>query len=182
MKSALQVLVFDEGSYFSVGRETVATAESRKFNDEIDVDLFGVHAFYEVVGSAHGTAGSEDVVVEDNDIVGGNGIAVDFDSIFAILFVVGSAESVGGELTGFANGDEAGADFEGEYRAADEAARLDADDLSYAFIAIELSEVPTDDMQSAWVLKRRGKVFEKDAFLREILNVADVSFNVFHDL
>jgi hypothetical protein len=182
LTSGDNALISDQRSDLGIFGEVSTTTESREFDDKVDIDFLGVKRFHQVVSGAHGTTGSEDIVVEYNDIVGGDSVAVDFDSVFTILFVVGSADSVSGEFAGFTNGYEASAEFESEYRAADKSARFDANNFSDTFVAIDLREVPADDVESAGVLKYRSEVLEDDALLRKIIDVANSFLNVFHDL
>ena len=59
-----------------------------EFDDEVDVNLLRVEFLHEVVCCAHAAAGSEQIVVNEHDIVFRDGILVNLDSVFAILFRV----------------------------------------------------------------------------------------------
>ena len=54
----------------------------------------------EVEGGLHGAASGEQVVVEEHDVVGLDGVLMDFDGVLAILFRVGLLHGLGGELAG----------------------------------------------------------------------------------
>ena len=111
--------------------------------------------------------------MDDNDIVRGDGVAMDFDDVGAVLLGVFLTDSVGGELAGLSAGDEACAELEGENGAADKAARFDAYNFSDALVAIELRKIPADDVESAGILECGGEILEKNAFCGEVRDVAN---------
>jgi len=73
----------------------------------------------------------------------GDCVAVDFDCVGAILFVVGLGDGVGGEFAGLTCGHKTGTELEGEDAAADETAALDAHHFGDTFVAIELGSSPS---------------------------------------
>lgn len=63
-------------------------------------------AFDELVYSGHCATGRKNVVVNDDNIVGSDGIAMNFNNVRAILFGILHADGVGRELAGFASRNE----------------------------------------------------------------------------
>ncbi len=158
-------LVLDERGNFGVLGKDGAAVEGGQFDDEVDVDLLGVELGHELVGGGHGATGGEHVVVEHDDVVLGNSVAVDLDNVLTILFVIGGRDGVGREFARLTAGHESGSQFKGQNGTADEAAALDAHYLGYAFVAIKLGEVPADNVEGAGILERRGEVLEDDSLL-----------------
>lgn len=130
-------------------------------------------ALDKLVGCCHGAACGKHIVMNHYDIIGSNGIAVNLDYVGTVLFGILHADGVGRELAGLSCRYETRSDFISEDRAADEAARFDADNFCNAFVAVELREVPANNVESPRVLENSGKVFENDSFGREINHVAD---------
>ncbi len=87
--------------------------EGIDFDDEVDVDFSGIHAFHEFVDRSHRTPRSKHIIVDKHDVVGDDCVAMNLDCVFAILFVVGCADRIGGQLSGLAGGNEAGTEFKG---------------------------------------------------------------------
>ena len=174
------ISICDQRSHLGVGRKSCAAIERGKLDDEINVDFLRIKAFHKLIGSRHCATGSEHVVVEHHDIVGADSVAMNFDDIGTIFLCILLANSIGGELTGFAARHETGTEFECEDRTSDETTRFNAYDFGNTFIAVELRKIPADDMECTGIFKSCGKILEEDSFAGEILNVADFGLDVFH--
>ena len=101
LKAALaKILNLYERCHFDIVIESIPAIEALidKFDDEVAVHLFGVELLDQVTGSLHGSAGSEQVVVEKHYIVLVDGVLVDFDGVDAILFGVALLYGLAGQL------------------------------------------------------------------------------------
>ena len=58
----------------------------------------------EVAAGFHGAAGGEEIVEQEHALVGTDGIAVDFERVFAVFELVGERQLLRGQLAGFAGG------------------------------------------------------------------------------
>ena len=75
--------VCDQRCHFRIFGECRTAVECRQLDDEVDVDFFRVEALHQFIGCGHGASGGEHVVVKNNDIIGADGVAVDFDYVGA---------------------------------------------------------------------------------------------------
>ena len=101
LKAALaKILNLYERCHFDIVVESIPAIEALidKFDDEVAVHLFGVELLDQVTGSLHGSAGSEQVVVEQHHIVLVDGVLVDFDGVDAILLGVALLYGLAGQL------------------------------------------------------------------------------------
>ena len=89
---------------------------------------FAAQAFDQFHGGDGGAAGGDEVVDDGDAVAGANGVGVDLDGVDAVLELVGGGGGGGGQLVGFAQGDEAAAEFAGHGGGEDEAAGLDGGD------------------------------------------------------
>ena len=72
-----------------------------QFNDEVTVDFLWMEFLDEVTSCMHRYAGSEEIVMEENDIIRTDGILMDFDGIHPILFGVTLLYGLARQFTGF---------------------------------------------------------------------------------
>ena len=165
--------VFEEGGHLYIGGEVGATVEGGELDDEVDVDLFWMHALHKFVGCSHGAAGSEEVVVNHYDVVLVDGIAVHLDGVDAILFGVGFLDCDSGEFAGLTGRHEAATEFVGEDRAADKTAGFDADYLGDTLVAVEVGEGVAGDTECLTIFQHRGEVAKHDSLAVEIRHIAD---------
>ena len=86
-----------------------------------------MHRLDEFVAGIHSAAGSEEVIMEHDDIIRCDRVGVEFDHIDAILFGIRLLDCDRGEFAGFSGGHEAATEFVGEYRTADKAAAFDTE-------------------------------------------------------
>ncbi len=100
--------------------------------------------------------------MEHNDIIGTDGVAVHLDGVYTVFFLIRCAHGVGGELAGLACGNETGTKFKGQDRATDEAALFDAYNFGDTLVAVQLREIPANDVQGAGILERSCEVVEKN--------------------
>ena len=126
MRPFIQSLLINDiipHSIFSIGdkrgdiglsREVCATVERTEFDNEVDVDFLGIHAFYEVVDSSHCAACRENIVMDNDNIIGGDCVAVNFDYVYSIFFLILGFDSVSRQFTGFAGRHETGTEFKSE--------------------------------------------------------------------
>ena len=156
-----------------ISRKDGTAVKSAQLDDKINVDFFRVEAFHQFIGSCHSSSGSEDIVVNHHDVVGADGLAMDFDDIGAVFLGLFLTDCVGREFARLAARHKASAELKGEDRAADEAARFDANDFGDALVAIELRQVPADDVKRTRIFESRSEILEKNTLRGEILHVAD---------
>ena len=71
---------------------------------------------YEVASSLHGASCGEQVVVEEDDVVLVDGVAVDLDGVLAILLSVALLNGVARQLARLAAENDAGTKLQGECR------------------------------------------------------------------
>ena len=137
--------------------------EGRQLDDEVDVNLLRVEAFHEAVRGAHGPTRGEQVVVEEDHVVLGDGVLMDLDGVLAVLLVVVFLENLGRQFARLARHDESGSQPDGEGGSHDESARFDTHNLGNALVLVHLIQDVLQLTQTGSVLEEGGHVPEQDA-------------------
>ena len=144
-----------------------------QFDDKVYVDFFGVHLLHQLAGCGHGTAGSQQVVVQQDNVVFIDGVLVHLHRILTVFFLVAFFDGLGGQFAGLADGHETGSQAGGEDGAHDESARLDAHNLRYTFVLVHLVHCVCEFLQGRRVLEQGCHVVEQNARYREVGYFAD---------
>ena len=117
--------------------------------------------------------------MDDNHIVGRDGVLVNLDGVGTILLGIGLLDDLGGQFTRLAQGDKTCTQLGSKNSAADKAARLDAHDLGHAFVAVQVGHFFGHDLQGFGVLEGGRQVLELDAWNREVGHVAHHTLHFF---
>ena len=120
-----------------------------------------------------GAAGGEDIIDDEDVLARLDGIGVHFEAVGAIFEVVIDAADDVGQLFGFANRDESGAESMGHGRSKEIAAGFDADHDVDGFPAIVLLQGVDRLSESVLVFEQGGDVVELDSWLGKVGDLAD---------
>ena len=168
---------FDESVDFYAFGECLAAVQLDNFGEEVDGDFFRIEALQPMVGGQHGATGGQHIVVEQNDIVFGDGVLVYLYRAAAILVVITFPPCDGREFAGLAHGHKTGVQLIGSDGAQYEPSRFDADDFGDAGIFVAFIEFGAYHFQSVGSFENRCEVFEYDSFYGEVNNVSYLAFN-----
>lgn len=105
---------------------------------------------------------------------------MDFEPIGSVLEGVVDAMDGAWEFAGLSDGDEACREGLRDGDAEDEPAAFGADDEVDAFAAVRVCHEFDREGQRAGVSEQRREIFEEDAGLREVWNVADETGQIVH--
>ena len=110
------ILDLNKRCYLDVFVEALASVQVLvyQFDDEIAVNLFGLKLLNQVAGRFHRATRSEEVVVQQDDVVLVDGILMNFDGVDAILFSVAFLDGFARQLAWFATEHNASAQFESQ--------------------------------------------------------------------
>ena len=112
-------------------------------------------------------------LLDDYHIVGCDGIFVDLDGVGAIFLGITLLDGFGGQLAWLAHGHKAGPQSSSQHASANEAPRLDANNLGDALVLIELNKSLFKQPQALRVLEECCQVLELHARDREVGYVSD---------
>ena len=82
-----------------------------EFDKEVDVRFLRSEVLDKVVRCLHRTARCEQVVVDEHNVIGVDGIGVNLDGVVTVFFEVSRFARFGRKLTGLACHDESGSQF-----------------------------------------------------------------------
>lgn len=85
-----------------------------KFDEEVYVYFLRVKLLHKVVRSLHGAACSQQVVVQQHDVVLGDGVLMNLDSVGAVLLRVALLYGFAGQLAGLTAQNNAGVELYGQ--------------------------------------------------------------------
>ena len=126
--------------------------EIGQFHNSIDIDFPGIKASYEFVDSCHRAAGSQHIVVDHDNVIGRDRIAVYLDGVFAILLIIGCRYDFAGSLPGL----RAGTNPAPSSKARIEPQMNPLDSIpttfSHSLVAIYLRKIPSEDMYGLRIL------------------------------
>ena len=123
---------------------------------------------------AHGAAGREQVVDDEDPLAGLDGVAVDLEGVGAVLERVLDGQRLGRQLAQLADRHEARVQLVRHRRREDEPARLHAHDDVDLLVAVRLEHQVDRLLVGRGVLEQRRDVVEQDAGLREVGDLADL--------
>ena len=170
------LLHLDEGGDFYLVAKDLAAVETfvDQLNEEVHIGLLGMELIDEVEGGLHRSSSGKEVVMEQHDVVGGDGILMDFDGVGSILFGVGLLYSLGRQLTGFAAEDDTSAQSNSEGGCHHKTATLYTHDFRDALVLVNLIKFIHHNLQALCVLEKGGDVPEIDTLNREVRNTAEI--------
>src|ERR1700730_387723 len=105
---------------------------------------------------------------------------MDFQGVGAVFEGVGDTRSLSGELFGFADGDETGAETIGERGREDKAAGFDAGDYIDGMTVVMCAEAVNQLVEPLFVFQKRGQIVEEDSGLRVVWNFTDQFLEIVH--
>ena len=79
----------DHGIHFHPGRQRCAAIQLLDLDDEVDHRLLGMELLHQTGGCGDRAAGGEEVVVDEDHVVGRDRIAVDLNRVVAVFLFVG---------------------------------------------------------------------------------------------
>ena len=112
------MLDLDERCYLDVLIKSLTSVQTfvDKLDDEVSIYLLWVELLYEVASCLHCSAGSKEVVVEQNYVVFADGVLVNLDGVLAVFLCVAFLHGVARKLAGLAAEHYTGSKTEGEGR------------------------------------------------------------------
>ena len=112
-----------------------------------------------------------------HDIIGGNGIFVDFYHIGAVFFRIFFLNGFGWQFSRFAQWHESSVEIHSKHSATDESAGFNTHHLGDAFVLVEVVQTLAHNLKRFGIFEGCGKVFELNARYWEIRNVANYAFH-----
>ena len=150
-----------------------AAVEVGELDDEVVIDGRGMEFPDEAVHGADGSAGREEVVMDQDHVARGDRVEVELDGVYAVFLGVGFGDRSRRELAGLAGEDEACAEAAGDGRAHDKAAGLDPDDLRDALVLVELIRHVDHRPERLRILEQRRHIIKQNPRLRIIRHRPD---------
>ena len=157
--------------------QAVAPFEHRQLDQKCTCNDLAAKAVHQFHRGASSPTSRQQVVDDQHTTRNTECVAVDLQRVVAVLQRILCRKGQGGQLARFAYDGQPRLQCVRDGGANDEAARLDAQNLIDT-PAVGLGEPIHDGMKGRAISQQRGDVFEDDAGLREIGNVADVLFEI----
>ena len=157
-----------------------STVEEVEFDQKRQADEIAADASDQPRRRPCRAARCEDVVYDQHAVTGAKRVLVNLEAVNAVLERVLLALGLRRELPRLANRDEAGIQPAGDRGAQDEAPALDADHVVDALTCIRGCERSHHFTKSVGVVQERRNVVEQNPRLREIGNVPNLGFEMFH--
>lgn len=124
-----------------------------EFDEETDVRFLRAEMLYKVVGGLHRTARCEEIIVDENNVVGRDGIGVNLDGVVAVFFEVRGLTGFSGKLARFATHHESSSELFSQNGAHHEASAFDAHHFGDAFILIDTNQFIGHFLQAGGILE-----------------------------
>jgi hypothetical protein len=106
----------------------VASLQESELHQETELNNSSSTHGNELLGSLGGSSGSDNVIDNENTGSGLDGSLLELEQVLTVFLLVGNLDSLSGELSGLADGDETGTDAEGQRGTEQESAGLQSDD------------------------------------------------------
>ena len=143
-------------------------------NDEVEIDFFRMEVVHQLPCSLGGTTCCQQVVMNQYNIIGSDGVDMHFNGVNAIFFRELFLDDGGGKLTGFSGQNNAATQSSGQSRSHDETAAFNSYNLSDTLVFVEFIKFVQHNLHALGTFVQRGHVSEVDTFLWKIRNASQI--------
>lgn len=170
------ISVLDDTKNF-VSFELLAPFEEAQLDQKGEAHDFDVQFFEKSSHGSCGSARSKEIIDHEDALSWDHIFFVDLQCIRAVLQLVAFADGFVGEFTGLAYWNKPNPKAKSERRPKDKPARLDTHDLADVHLFVVSCQKLDDMAKSFGVGKQGSDIFEEDAGLGEVWDIADIIKN-----